>query len=153
MAFFPATGLLGTFNTIACILISIRKCYKTKKKIAALVADSLSSLENIKQEAPLLSRLVEAGSIQLGTFCSIAAKFIIIELELISLGAKMQKKDNKILNKLKKMHPFCSATEAAASLESIHRRLRHMETEMRLLIDSVESNLKNSVVGTDAIYC
>lgn len=61
MAFFQATGLFGTFNTIAGILISIRKCYKAKKKIGILVSDSLSSLEYIKQAAPQLSRFVEVG--------------------------------------------------------------------------------------------
>lgn len=131
---------------IAGILISIRKCYMAKNKIAALVSDSLSSLENINQAAPQLSRLVEAGGIQLGTFCSIAARFVKIEVDLIRLGAKMEKNENKILNKINKIHLFCSATETVAGLESIQGKLSQMETEVRLLINSVESNMKNSVV-------
>jgi len=59
MEFFEATGLLGTCNTVARILISIRKCYKAKKKIRKLVesmnkvyrfcsaTERVSTLENI----------------------------------------------------------------------------------------------------------
>jgi len=138
MTFFQATGLLGTCNTIAGVLISIRKCYKSKKKISKHVSDSLLSLGNIKQAAPQLSRFVEVGGIELRDFCSMAAKIIRIEVDLLNLAAKAVKKN--------RIHRFCSAPETATALGSIHGKLSRMETEMHLLITTLRSDVKVSVL-------
>lgn len=61
--FFQATGLLGTINNIAVILISIRKGYNAKKKIPDLVSESSSSLNYISEIAPEISQYVELGGI------------------------------------------------------------------------------------------
>lgn len=79
-------------------------------------------------------------------FCAIAGKIIKIEVDLVNLGAKLQKKENKIINKMNKIYLFCSATETVAALESIYGKRSQMETEMRLLINSAESNMKNLVL-------
>lgn len=146
MYFFQATGILGTFNTIAGILLSIRKCYKAKKKISSLVSDSLSSLENIKHVAPHISRFVEVGGIDARDFCAIAEKFLRIEVDLTNMRARMQKKENRIWNKISNIYLFCSAAETVAGLESICTKLAQMETEMRLLVTSVRTDVKTSVM-------
>jgi len=69
MAFFEATGLIGTFSTIAGILDSIRKCYKAKKKISKLVSEGLLSLGHINQLAPQICRFLQVGGIGLGCGC------------------------------------------------------------------------------------
>lgn len=81
---FHAAGILGTINTIASILITIRKWYKAKKKISALVTDSLSSLKYINDLVPRLSLFVEVNGIDVRDFCAIAAKIITIEVTLLT---------------------------------------------------------------------
>lgn len=141
MAFFQATGLLGTINNIAGVLISIRRCYKAQRRMPKLITEALSSLENIKQIAPKISRFVEVGGIGLPEFCVIAGKIIKIEVELLNMGGKLEK-----MNKIHRLIRFCSAPESASNLGSICGKLTQMETEMRLLIASLTSDVKVSVL-------
>jgi len=138
MAFFEATGLLGTFQSIAVILISIRNCYKAKKKIPKLVSDGLSLLENINQATPQVSRFVELGGIGLEEFCIIAAKIMKIEADILNM--------RDLLVRRGKIYRLCSAPGTVSALESINSKLSQMETEIRLLACSVRSDMKVSVL-------
>jgi len=141
MAFFQATGLLGTCNTIAGVLISMRKCYKAQKRIGALVKDSLLSLENIKQVVPQVSWFVEVGGIGLETFCVLAGKIYRIEVDLLKIRERLNKTGLR-----NKVYRFCSASESTATLESIQSKLSQMESELRLLETSIRSDVKASVL-------
>ena len=61
------------------------------------------------------------------------------------MRAKMTKQ-TKIWDKINKIYVYCSAPEKVAALESIKGKLSHMKTEMRLLVTTVRSDVKNSVV-------
>lgn len=85
---------------------------------------------------------MEVGGIKIRDFCVLAGKMIKIEVDLLNIAGKLEKENNM----LRKIYRFCSATETAAALESIYGKLSQLDPEMCLLVTSVESNVKNSVV-------
>lgn len=137
MDFFQATGLIGTCNTIATILVNIRKCLKAREKIGALVSDASSSIENIKFLAPEICRFAQLRR-RLRDFCIIAGKIIKIEDDLLNMQDS--------LSKMNQVYRFCSATETVAALESVCAKLALLEMEIRLMIPSLETNAQVSAI-------
>lgn len=79
---------------------------------------------------------MEVGGIGLGEFCVIAGRIFSVEVELLNMGGKLEK--------MNKAYRFCSAPEIVAGLEAISAKLAQTETEMRLMITSVRSDVKAS---------
>jgi len=141
MCFFvvSATGVVGLCSTASSLFISIRKCYKADKKIAALTQEGEALLKSIEDLAERSSVFLDIRTIDKRDFCSIAGKIEKIKDELEDLRTKLKKKRNTL-------YRFISATESIASLESACGKLGHIETEMRLLITSARSDVKASVL-------
>lgn len=81
---------------------------------------------------------MEVGGIGLREFCTFAEKIIRIQVDLLNLAATLEKRN--------KIYRFCSAPESPAVLESVYGKLSQMENQVQLLIVSVWSDVKVSVL-------
>lgn len=138
MDVFQASEILGTCNTIVHILQAIRKCFNARKKIKGIMDGTIICLKNIENRAQKLASFVEVQGIGLLEFCEVVRSIHEVEDELHKWHAKYMR-----MNRLNK---FITATESIATLESVCKKLSNMESEIRTLIPSVQSNTKNSVI-------
>lgn len=83
-----ASGILETCNTITTILLQIRKCYKARKKIAGLVADGLSSVENIRNLVKQVAVYVQLRGVSMEAFCNTVRTAGRVEDELTQVLAR-----------------------------------------------------------------
>lgn len=112
------TVLIGTCNTIAGILCSIRNCRKPNKNINPLPVDVLTALGNVKNRAAVLSVFVELGGIEIGSFWNIAGRIVKLEEELA--------KHNEKLRKMNKLYKFVSASERVMTLSRLYQKWNRM---------------------------
>lgn len=138
MSIFQLTGLIGTSNTIAVILDSIRKIRKAKKKIIPLVEEALSCLENIKKRAPLVSVFVEVGGFGMDTLSDITRRIETAEEKLVKLDAK--------LKNMNKTYKFVSANERVATLEETCQKLERIERDLEQSIPLAQFWVQVSVL-------
>lgn len=138
MDVFQASGLIGTCSTMVNIFLAIRRCFRARKKIARLVNAGISSLENIQKQLQGLAVFVQVQGIGMMQFCQTARN-------INDIGDGLRKTNVK-LEGIGRIHSFFRATEIVADLQSICSKLSLLEMELRLLIPSVQTNAKGSVI-------
>lgn len=76
------TGVFGSLNGIAGILLSMKRCYKGYKKVGGILEKGEASVSNTQELVKEVAQFVALKVVSIGAFCSIEVRCSEIEQEL-----------------------------------------------------------------------